>query len=319
MSPEQARGKAVDKRADIWAFGVVLFEMLAGRRLFEGETSPTSSPRCWSRSPTGRPCRRGTPRARPQLLRRCLERDPKQRLRDIGEARVALGDRLRPPGRRRLPPPRLGGSPRPVGDARPRRPRSAAAGLGLWTRLRPPAPFAVTRLRSACPPGQVLSAVGGPAISRDGRTLAYTARDATGGARLYVRAARPLRGEPSCRRARAPMLPFFSPDGSASASSRGQADDGGGGGRRPDADRRRLRQLTGRHLGGRRHDRVRPGAEHRAAARPLVRGQAPAGHAAGRGGPGYAHGRPHFLPGSRSVLFSTWGAPEIRGDVVVSL
>ena len=90
MSPEQARGKQVDKRADVWAFGCVLYEMLAGKRVFGGDDTsevlaavlrqeidwtmlpaPTSAPVRW-------------------LLQRCLERDPKQRLRDVGDARLLL-------------------------------------------------------------------------------------------------------------------------------------------------------------------------------------------------------------------------------------
>ena len=90
MSPEQARGRAVDRRTDVWAFGVVLFELLTGRRLFEGETvtdilaSVVKDPVDWSSLPAA------TPPAVRSLLERCLERDPKQRLRDIGEARIAL-------------------------------------------------------------------------------------------------------------------------------------------------------------------------------------------------------------------------------------
>ncbi len=85
MSPEQARGKTVDKRTDIWAFGVVLYEMLTGKRLFEGETVSdvfaavlTREPD-WSRLPTS------TPPGVLRLLRRCLARDRKERLRDIGD------------------------------------------------------------------------------------------------------------------------------------------------------------------------------------------------------------------------------------------
>ena len=91
MAPEQARGKPVDKRADVWAFGAVLFEMLAGRKLFEGETitdvlaAVMRQEIDWDALPAATP-----PRIR-GLLRRCLERDPRLRLRDIGEARIALG------------------------------------------------------------------------------------------------------------------------------------------------------------------------------------------------------------------------------------
>jgi eukaryotic-like serine/threonine-protein kinase len=98
MSPEQARGKPVDKRADIWAFGCLLYEMLTGKRLFSGETISDTLAAVlrqdvnWAELPVGLP-----PSIR-QLLARCLERDPKRRLRDIGEARVALAEALAAPG-----------------------------------------------------------------------------------------------------------------------------------------------------------------------------------------------------------------------------
>ena len=90
MAPEQARGKAVDRRADIWAFGVVLFEMLTGRRLFAGDevtdvlAAVLRQDIDWNALPAATP-----PRLR-RLLERCLDRDVKQRLRDIGEARVEI-------------------------------------------------------------------------------------------------------------------------------------------------------------------------------------------------------------------------------------
>jgi Tol biopolymer transport system component len=94
MAPEQARGGAVDKRADIWAFGVVLYEMLAGERLFaEGSIVDTLSAVMRKEIDHGR-LPAATPRRVRELVRRCLERDPKRRLRDIGEARLALEELL---------------------------------------------------------------------------------------------------------------------------------------------------------------------------------------------------------------------------------
>jgi Tol biopolymer transport system component len=90
MAPEQAKGKPVDKRADIWAFGVVLFEMLTGRRLFDGDSVVETMGFVATRDPDWTALPPATPAAVRRLLRRCLTRDPKQRLRDIGEARIAL-------------------------------------------------------------------------------------------------------------------------------------------------------------------------------------------------------------------------------------
>jgi len=92
MSPEQARGGLVDKRADIWAFGVVVFEMLSGRQLFAAETvtdtlaAVLKSEIDYSRLPSG------TPAPLRRLLRRCLERNPKHRLHDIADARIVIED-----------------------------------------------------------------------------------------------------------------------------------------------------------------------------------------------------------------------------------
>lgn len=92
MSPEQARGKPVDKRSDIWSFGVVLFEMLTGKRLFIGETISDTLAAVLRQEVEFKRLPATTPLSLHRILERCLERDPKQRLRDIGEARVALSD-----------------------------------------------------------------------------------------------------------------------------------------------------------------------------------------------------------------------------------
>jgi len=90
MSPEQARGKAVDKRSDIWAFGVVLFELLTGSMLYGGETVSDSMAAVITRDPDWSALPKQTPPHVRRLLTRCLRKDPKLRLRDIGEARILL-------------------------------------------------------------------------------------------------------------------------------------------------------------------------------------------------------------------------------------
>ena len=94
MSPEQARGKAVDKRADIWAFGCVLYEMLAGQRAFPGETASDIIAAILGREPDWPALPRATPPPISHLLRRCLEKDPRRWLRDIGDALAKLATTL---------------------------------------------------------------------------------------------------------------------------------------------------------------------------------------------------------------------------------
>ena len=94
MSPEQARGGAVDKRADIWAFGVVLYEMLTGRSAFAADTVPDTLAAVLTREVDWTALPAATPAALRDLLRRCLERKPKNRLHDIADARIALDDLL---------------------------------------------------------------------------------------------------------------------------------------------------------------------------------------------------------------------------------
>ena len=92
MSPEQARGKAVDRRADIWAFGVVLFEMLTGERLFDGETPSDVLAAVLTREPDLSSLPSSTPSSIRELIIRCLRRDARSRQRDMGDARVVLED-----------------------------------------------------------------------------------------------------------------------------------------------------------------------------------------------------------------------------------
>ncbi len=90
MSPEQARGKAIDKRTDIWAFGCVLYEMLTGRIAFAGDTVSDTIGKILEREPDWSALPASTPAAIRRLLFRCLAKDPKQRLRDIGDVRIEI-------------------------------------------------------------------------------------------------------------------------------------------------------------------------------------------------------------------------------------
>ena len=101
MAPEQAKGKVADKRADVWAFGCVLYEMLTGRRTFDGDdiskvmAGVIKSEPEWDALPTE------LPPALVTYLRRCLQKDPKERIRDIGDVRLAMA------GAFDVPPPHL--------------------------------------------------------------------------------------------------------------------------------------------------------------------------------------------------------------------
>src|SRR5262245_60034949 len=94
MSPEQARAKVVDRRTDIWSFGCVLYEMLTGRQLFRGETASDTIAKILEREPDWSALPPGTPERVRDLLRRCLEKDARKRLRDMGDARIELEDVL---------------------------------------------------------------------------------------------------------------------------------------------------------------------------------------------------------------------------------
>ena len=113
MAPEQARGEAVDKRVDIWAFGCTVFEMLTGRRSFDGRTVSDTLASVLAREPDLATLPTDIPPAVHKLLRRCFEKEPKKRLRDIGEGLIQLEEGLSGPPddevRTRAPAPRASG------------------------------------------------------------------------------------------------------------------------------------------------------------------------------------------------------------------
>jgi Tol biopolymer transport system component/tRNA A-37 threonylcarbamoyl transferase component Bud32 len=184
MSPEQARGKPVDKRADIWAFGCVLYEMLTARRAFDADTMPdliaaivTREPD-WSRLPAASP-----PRAR-EVMRRCLQKDVRSRLRDIGDARLLLDD-LDAGGEAPVSPPAV--------PARGRERLAwviaaiAVAGSALWAlrtgRSRPPEEL----MRFAILPPAGRSIIGSVLLSPDSRRLLLPLADEAGRISVAVR------------------------------------------------------------------------------------------------------------------------------------
>ena len=200
MAPEQARGQAVDKRADIWAFGVVLYEMLTGSRLFQGETISdtlacvlTKDPK-WERVPA----------KAQRLLQSCLEKDPRRRLRDIGDVWKLLEET---PTRV----PRGSGSWIAAGIL------ALATALALW------APWRGAEVRMESPSSRVdldlgtdvsLAGDAGPAmaLSPDGTRIVFVSQDQGGVSRLFQRRLDQPRSAvlPGTEGA---AEPFFSPDG----------------------------------------------------------------------------------------------------------
>jgi serine/threonine protein kinase/Tol biopolymer transport system component len=143
MSPEQARGQAVDKRTDIWAFGCVLFEMLTGCRAFDGDTVTDTLVRVLEREPEWTALPSATPEPVRKLLRRCLQKDPGRRVRDIGDAQAELDDAVARSSQRDGRPDE---SAPPSHRLRLWAVAMAAAGVtagvvGFWPRATPPQPW----------------------------------------------------------------------------------------------------------------------------------------------------------------------------------
>jgi Tol biopolymer transport system component len=208
MAPEQARGRPVDKRADVWAFGCVLFEMLTGRRAFPGEDATETVGAVIHKEPDWAALPTDTPGHVRALLDACLQKDRARRLRDLGDARLvmdgALATREAPPR-----PPRARWKTAAAVAALVALP-AALTGLVVWRLARPPADAAeVVRFRVPPPARSAFAPFF--ALSPDGRQLAFTAYD-EGNAVLWLHAfdtgqARLLAGTGSVTGA-----PFWSPD-----------------------------------------------------------------------------------------------------------
>ena len=221
MSPEQAKAKPLDRRADIWAFGCVVYEMLTGMMAFRGESVTDTLAAVIKEEPDWSQLPAATPMRVRVLLRRCLQKDPKQRLRDIGDARISLEEVLTGASESAASIGVAGRTPRRV------LPWAAAffvagvvlTGVTVWI-LKPlpsPPPRPVTRTVIILPSGQRLA--GGLtqpalALSSDGSHLAYVATSIQpGGAQqIYLRAMDSLEAKPIPGTEGA-ADPFFSPDG----------------------------------------------------------------------------------------------------------
>jgi Tol biopolymer transport system component/predicted Ser/Thr protein kinase len=200
MSPEQARGQEVDKRADIFAFGVVLYEMLTGDRLFDGPTVTDTLASLLTREPDYEKI----PARFRRLLRKCLVKDPKKRLRDIGDWTGYLEDSTTPAASPARTSTRLWFAATIAFSL-------ITTALGVWIFLRPQPLPAVTRFQIFAPPGSTLP-LATPAPSPDGGSIAYTVRGADGIVRIHVRALNSTesRALPGTERA---IHLFWSPDG----------------------------------------------------------------------------------------------------------
>ena len=219
MAPEQAQGIEVDKRADIWAFGVVLFEMLTGRSMFSGASSVEVLAAVVRDDPPWQDLPADTPAATRKLLKRCLDKNPRERLRDIGEVRIAIreaasGETVEPPSTTAAKTNRLLAAALVV---------SCAVSVGAllwasgWFRAKP-VPLGAARLEIAFPEGTApwsSQPVPNLALSADGKMLAFVA-DSLGTYYLWVQAmdtglAHRLEDTQGAH------LPFWSPDGKAVA------------------------------------------------------------------------------------------------------
>ncbi len=321
MAPEQARGTAVDKRADVWAFGVVLFEMLTARRLFAGATVSDTLAAVLKGEPDWTALPAGTPPPIRRLLRRCLEKDRKRRLPDAADARLEIDEALTTPTA--ADGVSVSGAPATTASSRGRLPWMVATAVAAALIAAMATPT-LRYLRQTPPPEMRLEittpATDTPlqfALSPDGHSLVFVA-SGDGAPRLWLRPldqteARPLEGTEGA------TSPFWSPDsrsiGFSAASKLLRLDVAGGA---PQV----LATLTGTSYGG---SWSADGTFlfPRQTTGPLWRVPAAGGEpvAMTRLDPPrqLGHRQPQFLPDGRLFLFYAQGSSDAAGIYLGSL
>lgn len=216
MAPEQAKGKNVDRRADVWAFGCVLYEMLSGRSAFGGESVTETLAAVVRGEPDWTAIPAATPRSVRDLLQRCLKKDPRQRLQSIGDGRIVLEEAIRGADAPEITGPTIA-APRwrtvlPWAAAGVLAVVAAGFAAGYFSRAPVTAPVLVAQIGAPAGTSFAVDSAGSPVFSPDGERLAYPALGADGKWRLYVQTlngapAQPLEGTEGA------SDPFWSPDG----------------------------------------------------------------------------------------------------------
>ena len=324
MSPEQAKGHPADRRADIWAFGCVLYEMLTGEVTFRGESVADTLAAVlraepdWSQLPAGTPIRVRV------LLQRCLQKDPKQRLQAIGDARIALDEVLSgvpEPSPVTATPISASLSSRALPWALLAAAVAALAALAVVHFREKPMVAEAVRLEMPLPENATIPAQGTFAVSPDGRQVAFFAVGPDGVQRIWIRSMNSLEARPIAGSETSNDPPFFwSPD------SRYIAFDGRGRLKKIDilgGNPETLCDLSGVAVGGSwNHDGV------------IIFGQSPGGimRVSSNGGSAspltmldpsrgeIQHVLPSFLPDGRHFIYVRYSSrPENSGVYVGSL
>ena len=219
MSPEQARGKTVDRRTDIWSFGCVLYEMISGRRPFQGETVSDVLAAVLRAEPDWRALPSETPAPIHELLRRCFAKDPRQRLRDIGDARIVIEETMSGEVPARV----TATDPPPTGRTSLRQIVPWVASFVLlvatvvlailYSRVNDSSRAAIVSQILPVEGGFDVRLAGGPQLSPDGRRLAYLAPGREGPPVVWVRRLDSTESPSALKGTEGATLPFWSPDG----------------------------------------------------------------------------------------------------------